>query len=73
MASSKKRVSIKRVSPKRILHRTAEYAWMMAMLDSCPRPVGYYINRLSQKEKDILKELKSDDIKNQGFTRYEKR
>lgn len=49
---------------KKIFLNLVERASFGALFDSKRRPIGYYVNRLSEDERKQLQNLTSDEIKN---------
>lgn len=60
----------KQISPKTILRKMVNQALQARVIDSMRPKVGKFVMRLSDEEREILRELKSDDIKNAGLPRY---
>jgi hypothetical protein len=58
----------KEKTPRGVLSKLAEEAiWRQLIADGNPRKVGEMIKRLPEKDRKILRKLKSKDIKNDGL------
>lgn len=67
LSSRQNKVVPENKSPKSLMIEIAEEAAMLPLLtaNACKeKPIGYYYKRLTEREKQILKNLKSEDIQN---------